>query len=438
MRARIFRGWGLALDYVGAVWRSLKAILSDRPSVKSFGAVGDGVTDDTAAFTAALAAAPRLYVPKPSVKYLVSGALNATVTRDIEGDGAAASVIESNDNTEDILVFPDDADHMRVAGLGLRFTAKGAGNGLVLTRANHNALIERVNVINAAVGFFSKNVSWLQRYSQCRADDCDTGFKAEGRDTDLSGGGTTMVYDQCFANRCETGFHTVAISEVLFLLPALQFEATLAAPKGIFAELCTLVQIKQLSLEGTVAADGYGVRVQNSTLDVLSIDGAKVDVTATGFDFYLYSVSNAGGDGKVEVRNVSGRLATDVKEYLMQNDAGGVITINKFGNDFTAGISGTDISLVAGTLTERNFDGTSLLGAKGVANVAAGGNLDTTLGAMPAVVLTHVKPGSDALPTVMSHVTDMFSDGNAKIRYSKLSDGTADFTAQDVFWIAFK
>lgn len=48
---------------IGAVTRTVDSKLKDVVSVKDFGAVGDGVADDTAAFTAALVAARRILVP---------------------------------------------------------------------------------------------------------------------------------------------------------------------------------------------------------------------------------------------------------------------------------------------------------------------------------------------------------------------------------------
>jgi parallel beta-helix repeat protein len=62
----------------GAVGRTITSKLQDSVSVKDFGAVGDGVTDDTAAFQAALNVGGTVVVPKPSVEYLISGQLLVT------------------------------------------------------------------------------------------------------------------------------------------------------------------------------------------------------------------------------------------------------------------------------------------------------------------------------------------------------------------------
>ncbi len=60
----------------GAVTRSANAKMAEIVSVKDFGATGDGVTDDTAAFTAArvqqIATGQAIFVPTPPVTYLVS------------------------------------------------------------------------------------------------------------------------------------------------------------------------------------------------------------------------------------------------------------------------------------------------------------------------------------------------------------------------------
>ena len=63
----------------GAVPRAVQAKLRETVSVKDFGAVGDGVTDDTAAFQAAINATASngtIYVPGTN-NYLIAGALTA-------------------------------------------------------------------------------------------------------------------------------------------------------------------------------------------------------------------------------------------------------------------------------------------------------------------------------------------------------------------------
>jgi len=57
-------------DGIGAVSRTIPSKLKDTVSVKDFGAVGDGVADDTAAIQAAVTAAKRIFFPPGT--YIVS------------------------------------------------------------------------------------------------------------------------------------------------------------------------------------------------------------------------------------------------------------------------------------------------------------------------------------------------------------------------------
>jgi hypothetical protein len=72
----------------GASQRTVLDKLRDFVSVKDFGAVGDGVADDTAAFTAAIAAAGTRNVYVPGGSYKITG----TVTGDCYSDSAVTIV----------------------------------------------------------------------------------------------------------------------------------------------------------------------------------------------------------------------------------------------------------------------------------------------------------------------------------------------------------
>jgi hypothetical protein len=59
----------------GSVSRTAQAKMAEIPSVKDFGALGDGVTDDTAAFNAAWAATAPQAVFVPAASYAITGAV---------------------------------------------------------------------------------------------------------------------------------------------------------------------------------------------------------------------------------------------------------------------------------------------------------------------------------------------------------------------------
>ncbi len=79
----------------GAVTRNTTDKLADMISIKDFGAVGDGLTDDTLAIQQALAAHDAVFVP--SGTYLITNTISIPANKTIIGAGAT-SVIEAQSN----------------------------------------------------------------------------------------------------------------------------------------------------------------------------------------------------------------------------------------------------------------------------------------------------------------------------------------------------
>lgn len=112
---------------IGAVTRTVQSRLRDFVSVKDFGAVGDGVTDDTAAIQAAIdavgsAGGGSVYIPVGTYKLTDS----LTVSNDyvaLIGDGSSASVLLGSDPTKWIIKFNANADHMLIDSLWIKGSA---------------------------------------------------------------------------------------------------------------------------------------------------------------------------------------------------------------------------------------------------------------------------------------------------------------------------
>jgi hypothetical protein len=94
----------------GAVERTAQSKMRETVSVKDFGAVGDGVTDDTAAIQAALTYAGTIkcgvYVPGSSASYLVTDEFTVPDGVTVFGDGWG-SFIQQNTLNKDVFITGD-------------------------------------------------------------------------------------------------------------------------------------------------------------------------------------------------------------------------------------------------------------------------------------------------------------------------------------------
>ena len=92
-------GGGFIQAGTGAVQRTVESKLQDVVSVKDFGAVGDGVTDDAAAIQAAIDANPGKAILIPSGTYLI----NTTISVDVSGADAACIRLVGDGSTQTII-----------------------------------------------------------------------------------------------------------------------------------------------------------------------------------------------------------------------------------------------------------------------------------------------------------------------------------------------
>jgi len=129
----------------GAVATTVQAKLRETVSVRDFGAVGDGVTDDTAAFTAAVnyvggLGGGTVFVPGGTYKVAFVNVLHEYVT--IEGQGVNASYIVNGSTNQPAIQWGDGITLIYGGGVkGLRFSS---ASGVVAAPGQSGLLFNKV------------------------------------------------------------------------------------------------------------------------------------------------------------------------------------------------------------------------------------------------------------------------------------------------------
>lgn len=157
---------GVKLNATGAVARTQHDKNADMVSVKDFGAVGDGVTDDTSAIQAALNTGKRVFGLSGDT-YLISTTLNMSVAG-VEFDGCGCSFkVKSGTLTGTMLqgrFFIIAADKCVLRNFSIPYNASASfsasvdGNGMPVTRwaitigASAGSTVENIAVTNSRSG----------------------------------------------------------------------------------------------------------------------------------------------------------------------------------------------------------------------------------------------------------------------------------------------
>ena len=133
---------GFLQDGTGATARTLQDKLRDVVSVKDFGAVGDGVADDTAAIQAALNTGLSVFIPPTTSYYKISAALNLMGNQKIFGEGRSSLIRQTTPLAS--VLSASGKEHVTIEGLGIYctgdFTNLSTGCGVLLVRCSHSKI----------------------------------------------------------------------------------------------------------------------------------------------------------------------------------------------------------------------------------------------------------------------------------------------------------
>lgn len=180
----------------GAQTRTVESRLRDTVSVKDFGAVGDGVTDDTAAINAAIATGKDVFFPEASSSYRVTGALTplsrwqcvsgtgyTKITADTSTDYAVFTV--TTNNIIEKLYIEGSTLSSNVTGV------KFSGGTLAADMSSQNKLKDVwLRFLNKGVDFDN---GFCNFFYTCEIRDCKIGMNVVPTPTDTPSAGYTAA-----------------------------------------------------------------------------------------------------------------------------------------------------------------------------------------------------------------------------------------------------
>lgn len=158
-----------------------------RPSVRDYGAVGDGIVDDTAAFVAALAANTNAVVSVPPGTYKVTSGL--TVRTGLQGESQTRTTILAVGSGYDVITLADDSSSVMDLTISSP-SARSSGAAVALAPVRYGQKVYRLNTVNQ---FRSVVVG-----DGCVVSEICTGYYVNHTPTtgvviDILGGGDTYI-----------------------------------------------------------------------------------------------------------------------------------------------------------------------------------------------------------------------------------------------------
>lgn len=408
---------------VGAVTRTIQNKLRDTVSVKDFGAVGDGSTDDTSAINTALIAVNALgkvalYFPAGVYRYSGGGWLGNGVV--ITGAGRDATTIRS------IAASPTD---------GYLFDCRGVGSGIRSMRFDATGTTQTTG-----------SYVWLQG-SESFIDDFHmtgdfNGILMTGNVSRIRHGRFQDGATNAIRIRAEGGDNSQLIDDVLMGAQSPQVSAAGIRVRNssalIISNTSVIQQGDALLVDPTTAtqssntADGsvFSLYANNCFFDNSSGNGIRIAATGTGSvvrcRFANCWVGSSAGDGIYIVNSGSGLVQGMYFDscHAVLNGTGGS------GAGFTTGGTVTDVSINGGLVannTEGVYFNSGTSNSKvSNATIGAGGGLSGNSGngvvlasgtsnivVTGNTVINNTSNGVVALGTAVGYViADNFISGN--------------------------
>lgn len=246
------------ITLTGALPRLISDGFGDLPTVKDFGAVGNGITDDTSAFTAAIAASPT-GVTVPAGSYKITG----TVTGNFYSFGAVTVVTGNVTTIQDLTLYTSSGTGA-VARLvssklsdSMSFKDFGAvGNGI----ADDTAAVQAA--INAGARIISLSTDKFL---------CTSAITISNKSIEIIGGEFDFTSNNGFQFTSASASYTFILEDVDIISKSLASGAAITASWGSASNVNAL-QFNKVSIDGSSASNTWntGISITNCTFPLLS------------------------------------------------------------------------------------------------------------------------------------------------------------------------
>lgn len=246
-------------------------------NVLDFGAVGDGVTDDTAAIQAAINASNGIYFP--SGTYFITAALDVPNSRVLRGESRQSTIIKRTDGNQQIIDgfavgVPIlylrgtwvDVENMTLTGIvtdttAIRFSAAGANSHVNLTHLEINFCFHS---FVESQGFF------MTSFNNINAAQVENAFVFTSNN-----GKTSLTFNNCYASSCGQAYDFV--NTVYSVMNACGTDFSNHPTEGQYGNPATAKGVYnfficQMVINGCGAEAAYGNGVINSTSSELTIN----------------------------------------------------------------------------------------------------------------------------------------------------------------------
>jgi hypothetical protein len=376
--------------------RSVQLRLKDSYSIKDFGAIGNGVADDTAAIQAAIdyGVANNVYkITVPTGTYNITAPIRLYDGICFIGDGSRKTIIRKSTNTlgtgsntarsgtvtdsyayDDILqlIHPDNeyCYSVQIKGMSLfktAYTGATTSHAIYYPRAAY-LKFEDLWTLNTTHSTYT-NDCFVSSLKNIQAQGCVYGF-THANDGTGNGTGTSILFENCYVNfdvatgaQPSLGFNLFGLTySNLFSCAVDNGNPTVGGITAYFLSSCN-----------TITVSGCGT--ENSTGRVIYLSSGSA--TFIGLRTYLYNGSTVATSATVWVESAKLTLieckfeplvTAGVQFNLIVNDGADLVEINpelspSGGNAFTGYTSGAAKTTITGkTITKTDSSGSTVAG----------------------------------------------------------------------------